>query len=48
MLKEDYVYYLKVNGELLYDHVFESEEEAIQYAEANELIVDEIVEWNCD
>ena len=48
MLEEDYVYYLKVNGELLYDHVFGSEEEAIQYAEANELTVDEIVEWNCE
>lgn len=28
MIEEDYVYYLKVDGELLYNHVFGSEEAA--------------------
>ena len=43
---KDIVYYLEIDGEVIYDVVFESEEEAIKYAEDNELNVTNIVEWD--
>jgi hypothetical protein len=43
---KDCVYYLSENGEFLPELVFESEEEAIEYAEANALNNYEIIEWD--
>lgn len=43
----DFVYYLKENDELLYEHVFGSEEEAIEFAEENAINNYEVVEFDC-
>jgi hypothetical protein len=42
----DYVYYLEVNNEFLLEFVFSSAEEAIEFAEENEMENYEVVEWN--
>lgn len=44
----DYVYYLKVEGEVIYELVFESEEMAIEFAEASEYKDYEVIEWDCE
>lgn len=44
---KDIVYYLEIDGEVYYEECFESEEEAIKYAELNEIKVTNIVEWDC-
>lgn len=45
---KDYVYYLMVEEELLVENIFESEQEAIEYAEANEIQNYKVVEWDVD
>jgi len=42
----DYVYYLKVNGELIDDIIFESEEMAKEFAEIAQYENYEIIEWD--
>ena len=44
----DYVYYLKVEGELIYELVFESEELAIEFAKESAYEDYEVVEWDVD
>ena len=44
----DYVYYLKVDGEVIYELVFESEKTAIEFAEASEYQDYEVIEWDCE
>ena len=44
----DCVYYLKVEGELIYELVFESEKAAIEFAEEIAYKDYEVVEWDCD
>lgn len=45
MNNPDYVYYLKLEGELM-EEVFDNEQEAHQYAEQHEMKDYEVVEWN--
>jgi hypothetical protein len=45
---KDCVYYLKENNELLLEKCFCNEEEAIEYAEVNEMQNYEIIEWEVD
>lgn len=45
---KDYVYYLMVEEELLVEHIFGTEEEAIEYAEANEIQNYNVVQWDVD
>jgi len=44
---KDLVYYLKVENEMLYELVFESEEAAIEFAEKSAYKDYEVVEWDC-
>lgn len=42
----DYVYYIKVDGELIEELIFSSEAAAIEFAEASNYENYEIVEWD--
>jgi hypothetical protein len=44
----DYVYYLEEDGEFLPELCFESEEAAIEYAEANGMNNYQVIEWDVD
>lgn len=44
---KDLVYYLKVEEELIYELVFESEAAAIEFAEESAYKDYEVVEWDC-
>lgn len=45
---DDCVYYLEENGEFLPELCFESEEAAIEYAEANGMNNYQVIEWEVD
>jgi hypothetical protein len=42
----DYVYYLKVEDEIIYEFVFGTEKEAIEFAEKEALNNYEILRWD--
>jgi hypothetical protein len=44
----DFVYYLEEDGEFLPEMIFESEQEAIDYAEEKAMKNYKIIEWDCD
>lgn len=44
----DFVYYLEEDGEFLPEMIFESEEQAIEFAEENAMKNYKIIEWDCD
>ena len=48
MLNEDFVYYLIIEGEFMFELCFESEAEAVEYAETNAIRDYEVYEWNVE
>lgn len=44
----DFVYYLEEDGEFIPELIFESEEAAIEFAEASEMKNYRVIEWDCD
>ena len=44
----DFIYYLEEDGEFLSEPIFESEQEAIDYAEEKAMKNYTIIEWDCD
>ena len=47
MILHDYVYYLKVDGKLIEELIFESKAVAIEFAIASGDENYEVVEWDC-
>ena len=47
-MAHDYVYYLIVEGEFRYDLCFGTEEEAVEYAELNEIRDYTVYPWDVD
>jgi len=45
---KDFVYYLKEDGELIPELIFDSEAAAIEFAEASAMKDYEVVEWDVD
>ena len=45
---KDCVYYIELDGEFLAEFCFESEEEAIDFAEEKEMNNYKIIEWDVD
>jgi hypothetical protein len=45
---KDFVYYLEEDGEFIPELIFKSEEEAIEFAEANEMKNYRVIEWDVD
>ena len=43
---KDVVYYLEIEGEFYPDECFETEKEALEYADEKALNVTNVVEWN--
>lgn len=43
---KDLVYYLVIEGEVVYELCFESECEAVEYAEVNAINNYEVLEWD--
>lgn len=43
---KDLVYYLVIEGEVVYELCFENEDEAVEYAEVNAINNYEVLEWD--
>jgi len=44
----DYIYYLKVDGKVLGDEIFETEQQALDYAEKKQFEDYFVLEWDVD